>query len=90
MQQEQRNKKGIIFFSAIVLIFLAFCIFAYSKTGDKGMEERFSNAAGLPDETQSKDGGIFGFAIEGNQLSYVIIFALILTATALIYLKYRI
>jgi len=59
-------------------------------TGDKGIEERFSNAVGLPGESRSHDNGIFGFALEGNKLSYTIIFALILAATALIYVKYRI
>ena len=90
MQQEQSHKKGIIFFAAIVLIFLVLCIFAYITTGNKGIEERFSSALGLPGEMQSKDKGIFGFTIVGNQLSYGIVFALILAATALIYVKYRI
>lgn len=59
-------------------------------TGDKGIEERFSNALGLANESEKDDNGIFGFTIEGNQLSYWIIFALILAATALIYVKYKI
>jgi len=59
-------------------------------TGDKGIEERFSNAVGLPGEPESGDIGILGFTIEGNHLSYVIILALILVATALIYVKYRV
>jgi hypothetical protein len=90
LQQDQNNKKGIIIFGGIVITFLILCIFAYIMTGDKGIEERFSNAVGLPGESQSDDNGIFGFALEGNKLSYVIIFALILAATALIYVKYRI
>jgi hypothetical protein len=59
-------------------------------TGDKGIEERFSNAVGLPSESESDENGIFGFTLEGNKLSYGSIFALILAATALIYIKYRI
>lgn len=89
MQQQQSNKKGLIIFGAIVLIFLVICLFAYIITGDKGIEERFSNAVGLPSEPDSGDNGIFGFTLEGNHLSYVIILALILIATALIYAKYR-
>jgi len=73
-----------------VLIFLIFCIFAYIITGDKGIEERFSNAVGLPGESESGDNGILGFTLEGNKLSYGIIFAFILAITVLIYLKYRI
>ncbi len=59
-------------------------------SGDKGIEERFSNATGLPAESESGENGIFGFTIEGNKLSYGIIFALIMAATVLIYVKYRI
>ncbi|MGB8215702.1 MAG: hypothetical protein WCE94_00205 [Candidatus Methanoperedens sp.] len=89
MQQQQSNKKGLIIFGAIVLIFLGICLFAYIVTGDKGIEERFSNAVGLPSEPDSGDNGIFGFTLEGNHQSYVIILVLILVATALIYAKYR-
>lgn len=90
MQQEQSNKEGILIFAGFVIIFLILLYFGYMISGDKGIEERFSNALGLPGESQSDENGIFGFTIEGNKLSYVIIFALILVATALIYLKYRI
>jgi len=68
----------------MVLIFLVLSLFAYIITGDKGIEERFSNAVGLPGEPESGDNGIFGFTLEGNHLSYVIILALILVAAALI------
>ena len=90
MQQEQSNKKGIIIFGGIVLIFLVLCLFAYLITGDKGIEERFSNAVGLPSESEGGDNGILGFTLEGNHLSCVIILALILFATALIYAKYKV
>jgi len=84
MEQPQSNKKGIIIFGAIVLIFLVLSVLTYIITGYKGIEERFSNAVGLPSESESGDNGIFGFTLEGNHLSYVIILALILVATALI------
>ena len=90
MHQQQSNRKGIIIFGGIVLIFLVLCLFAYMITGDKRIEERFSNAVGLPGEPESGDIGIFGFTIEGDQLSYVILLALILVATALIYVKYNV
>jgi hypothetical protein len=76
-------------FGAIVLIFLAICIMAYVITGNQGIEERFANAVGLPGEANGDAGGILGFTLEGNHLSYVIILSLILVATALIYVKYR-
>lgn len=90
MQQQQSNKKGIIIFGTIVLIFLALCLFVYMVTGDKGIEERFSNAVGLPSEPEGGDNGILGFTLEGNHLSYIIILGLIMVSTALIYLKYKI
>ncbi len=89
MEQQQSNKKGIIIFGAIVLIFLVLFLFAYVITGNKGIEERFSSAVGLPNEHNSGGNGIFGFTLEGNHLSYVIILVLVIIATALIYAKYR-
>jgi hypothetical protein len=73
-----------------VLIFLVICLFAYIITGNKGIEERFSNAVGLPSESEGGDNGILGFTLEGNHLPYVIILVLILVVTAIIYAKYRI
>jgi amino acid permease len=90
LEQQQSNKKGLIIFGAIVLIFLGICLFAYIVTGDKGIEERFSNAVGLPSEPDSGDNGIFGFTLEGNHIYYVIILALVIIATVLIYLKYKV
>ncbi|VVB96476.1 Uncharacterised protein [uncultured archaeon] len=70
---------------------LVACLLAYIATGDKGIEERFSNAVGLPSEPdQGGDNGIFGFTLEGNHFSYLIILVLIIVATALIYVKYRV
>jgi amino acid permease len=91
LQQQQGNKKGIIIFGAIVLIFLAICLLAYIITGDKGIEERFSNAVGLPSGSEEGgDNGILGFTLEGNHIYYVIILALVIIATVLIYLKYKV
>jgi len=60
-------------------------------TGDKAIEERFSNAVGLPGEPgRSGSNGISGFTVEGNYLSYIIILALVIIATVLIYLKYKV
>lgn len=78
-------------FGAIVLIFLVICLAAYMITGNKGIEERFSQAVGLPSEPDTGgDNGLFGFHIEGNILSYMIILALILVACVVIYLKFKI
>ena len=92
MQQKQTNKNlGIIIFAVVALIFLAVCIFAYLITGDQGIEDRFSNAVGLPAEPDDGgDNGILGFTLEGNHLSYLIILAVILVVTGIIYVKYRV
>ncbi len=91
MQQQQSNKKGIIIFGIIVLIFVALSLFVYGITGDKGIEERFANAVGLPSEPEEVgDNGIFSFTLEGNHIYYVIILALVIIITVLIYLKYKI
>jgi hypothetical protein len=91
LEQQQSNKKGIIIFGTVVLIFLVLSLFAYVITGDKGIEERFSNAVGLPSETEREgDNGILSFTLEGNHIYYVIILVLILIATVLIYLKYKV
>jgi len=90
LQQQQSNKKGVIIFGAIVLIFLVICLFAYIITGNKGFEERFSNAVGLPNESEGGDNGILGFTIEGNHIYYIIVLALVIIATVFIYLKYKV
>lgn len=86
---QQSNKNGIIIFGTIILIFLVISLLGFIITGNKGIEERFSNAVGLPTGSGEADNGIFGFTLEGNQLSYIIILALILVSTALIYMKFR-
>jgi len=90
LQQKQSNKKGIILFGTIVLIFLVICLFAFVITGNKGIEERFSNAVGLPSESEGGDNGFLGFTLEGNHIYYIIILALVIIATVLIYRKYKV
>lgn len=92
MQQKQTNNKlGITIFAIVALVFLAVCIFAYLITGDQGIEARFSNAVGLPTEPDAGgDNGILGFTLEGNHLSYLIILAVIMLVTAIIYVKYKV
>lgn len=88
--QKQNNKNGIIIFAAIALIILVVCLVAYIITGNQGIEQRFANAVGLPSPTDEGDNGILGFTLEGNHISYLIILALILIGTALIYAKYKV
>lgn len=91
MPQPQNNKKlGILIFAVVALVFLGVCIYAYVITGSQGIEERFAKAVGLPSEPDEGDSGILGFTLEGSHLSYLIILAVILLATAIIYVKYRV
>ncbi len=88
---QQSNKRGRTIFGAIVLIVLVLCFIAYVETGSKGIEERFSNSVGLPSENGKEGGNSFlGFSVEGNNLLYISILVLILAATALISIKYRV
>jgi hypothetical protein len=91
LQSQSSKTRGWIIFGTIVIIFLIICLAAYIITGNKGIEERFSQAVGLPSEPDAGgDNGFFGFHIEGNILSYVIILALILVACVVIYRKFKI
>ena len=64
---------------------------AYMASGDKGIEERFSQAVGLGGEPEEEEGGggFLGFNIEGNIVSYAIILIVLLAACALLYWKFR-
>jgi len=89
--QQQNNRNGIILFGAIALLVLATCLVAYIMTGNQGIEERFANAVGLTGEPEEEEGGgVLGFALEGNHLSYLIILVILILGTALLYIKYKI
>ena len=91
MEQQQNSKKGLIVLAAIILVVLAGCLIAYIITGDKGIEERFANAVGLSTEPDSGGDAIsaFGFNVEGNNLYYLIILAVLIVASFLIYKKFK-
>jgi len=89
LPQQQSNKTGIVIFAALIVIVLAVCLYAYVKTGDQDLETRFASAVGLP--APSDDGNnfsIFGFDVEGNNLSYIVILALLLVIAGALYVKY--
>ncbi len=86
MSDKVKNNRGLIIFVAIVLIFIAVGLAAYLTSGNKGIEERFSQAVGLGSSAEEGGpGGFFGFNIEGNLLTYIIIlFALIVVCIILL------
>ena len=92
MEQQQNSKKGLIVLVAIILVVLAGCLLAYLTTGDKGIEERFANAVGLSTEPDDSGGdaiSVFGFNVEGNNLYYLIILAVLIVASFLVYKKFK-
>jgi hypothetical protein len=86
MPDKVKNNRGLIIFVAIVLVFIAAGLAAYLISGDKGIEERFAQAVGLGGRPEEEGpGGFFGFNIEGNLLTYVIIlFVLIVVCVILL------
>jgi hypothetical protein len=86
----ESSKKGLIIFGAAIAIILLVCLVAYFITGDQGIEERFKKAVGLSSEPEEGGGnGFFGFNIEGNNLSYLVVLAFLIVVAVLAYLKFR-
>ncbi len=68
-----RVNKGLIIFMALVLVFVVAGAVAYLLSGEKGIEERFSEALGLGGDEEEGGGGFFGFSVEGDVLLYALI-----------------
>lgn len=79
------DKRGLMIFGVLILVFLTLSIAAYMTSGHMGIEERFNNAVGIHvDSEEEGPSGIFGFNIEGNLVSYaIIVFALIIICAVL-------
>jgi hypothetical protein len=82
----EKNNAGLAIFLALVCIFVGVGVAAYLLSGDKGMEERFSQALGLGRGDKGEaGGGLFGFRVEGNILLYAIILvALVILCAVLV------
>lgn len=82
----EKNNVGLAIFIVLIFIFIAVGISSYLMSGNKGMEERFSQAVGLGEGGEDAvGGGLFGFKVEGNILLYAIILvALIIVCAVLI------
>lgn len=82
------DKRGLMIFGVLILVFLALSIAAYMTSGRMGIEERFNNAVGIhPDSGEEGPSGIFGFNIEGNLVSYVIIASALIIICAVLYIR---
>ena len=82
------DKKGLAIFGVLILVFLALSIAAYVISGNMGIEERFNDAVGIhADSEEEGPSGIFGFNIEGNLVSYVIIASALIIICAVLYTR---
>jgi hypothetical protein len=82
------NKRGLMIFGVLILVFLTLSIAAYVTSGHMGIEERFNNAVGIhADSEEESPSGIFGFNIEGNLVSYVIIASALVIICAVLYTR---
>ena len=91
MSGKEKNNKGLIIFLAIVLIFIAVGLAAYIISGNKGIEQRFSEAVGLGGKPEEGGpGGFLGFNIEGNIITYVIILFLLIAVCAVLLKVFKI
>ncbi len=83
------DKTGLIIFGIIAVIVVIAALAAYALTGNMGIEDRFSQAVGLPvGEAGAEGGDFFGFSVEGNNLSYFIVLGLLIVACVLLYRRY--
>jgi len=85
MPDRTKSDRGIIVFIAILLLFVVLGAVAYLVSGNKGIEERFSQAVGLGGGGEEKgDNGFLGFNLEGNPLTYIVILILLVAACAVL------
>jgi hypothetical protein len=67
------ERNGLIVLGVILVIVLTGSLAAYRLTGDRGLEERFLDAAGIHQGNDTGDHGGTGFSLEGNPALYVIV-----------------
>jgi hypothetical protein len=78
------EKKGPIIFGAILIVVLIAALAAYQMTGSVGIEDRYSQAVGLPVSGETAS----GFTLEGNPVLYLIVLVVLIAGCWAIYRKY--
>ena len=76
--------KGPLLFAAIVIIVAVAALAAYTTTGNKGIEDRYNQALGLPVSGEAGE----GFSLEGNPVLYLAVLGVLLTGCFLVYRRY--
>jgi hypothetical protein len=64
------DRKGFLILGAIVVIAIALSLAVYLATGDRGIEDRFLDAAGIHGGADASDHAGTGFSLEGNPVVY--------------------
>lgn len=90
MSEKEKNNKGLLIFLALVIICIVIGGIAYLITGNKGIEERFSQAVGLAPQQSGNESGLFGFSVEGNVLVYAVILLLLIIVCIVLLKKFNI
>lgn len=75
--------RGFLVFGLIALVVAIAAIAAWQITGTMGIEDRFSQAVGLP-VGEEESGGL---PVEGNPVLYLVVLGVILTGCYIIYRK---
>jgi hypothetical protein len=83
------RRRGFILFVFIVVVVAVISFAAYRITGPMGIEERYTNAVGLPSTEEESGSGWFGFSLEGNPLLYGVILLVLGGGCAIAYRRWR-
>ncbi len=86
-----QEKKGMIIFALIAVIFLVCAIIAFQAGGPQGIEERFHSAMGsTAADHEEAAGSVAGFSLEGNALLYLLVISALVLVCIALYRKYRV
>jgi hypothetical protein len=80
--------KGLLLFGLIVVIAAIAAIAAYQMTGNRGVEDRFSEAVGLPLGGEGGGSTLFGFSVESNPVLYLAVLGTLLFISYLLYHRF--
>jgi hypothetical protein len=84
------DKKGLIILGAILVIAITLSLAVYLATGDRGIEERFLDAAGIHGGADASDPAGGGFSLEGNPAVYGAILVILGIACIAAYRNFKI
>lgn len=86
---DKGERKGLIIFGVILVIVLACALAAYQATGNKSIEDRFLDAAGILGGNDTASTGEAGFSLEGNPVSYLTVLVCLAGACIVAYRYFR-